>query len=292
MKKKILDQTVSFVLMAGGSAVAGLAYCMFLIPYQINPGGLAGVAMLLNFLLGTPVGLMTILMNVPLFAVGIRLFGASYGLKSVFGMVLFSLMIDFFTYLVPLPAATSNLLLASIFGGILLGIGVGMVFRGGGSTGGVDIIGQIVSHYTNLSTGTAILLADGTIIAAAGLVLGNLELVLYALVNVYLQTQAIDLVLEGMSYTRALFVVSDAAEKVSRAITGKMKRGATLLHATGAYTEQRKDVVFSVMSKREVCRARNLVREIDPQAFVIITDVYEVLGEGFHPRGAELPTAQ
>lgn len=280
------------VLVGSGSAVAGLAYCMFLIPHQINPGGLTGVAMLLNFLLGTPVGLMTILMNVPLFVLGIRLFGASYGIKSVFGMVLFSLMIDFFTYLVPLPVATGNLLLASIFGGLLLGIGVGLVFRGGGSTGGVDIIGQIVSHYSNLSTGTAILLADGTIITMAGLVLGSLELVLYALVNVYLQTQAIDLVLEGISYTRALFVVSDSAEKISRAITGKMKRGATLLHATGAYTEQRKDVVFSVMSKREVCRARTLVREIDPRAFVIITDVYEVLGEGFRPRSAELPGAQ
>jgi uncharacterized membrane-anchored protein YitT (DUF2179 family) len=289
MKKNIFDFSLSLLLMLAGSIIGGLAYSAFLIPYQINPGGLSGVAMLLNYLLGTPVGLLTIVMNIPLFVIGVRLFGAVYGIKSVAGMVMFSVMIDFFTYLVPLKPPTENLLLAAIFGGLLVGIGIGLVFRGGGSTGGTDIIGQIISHYTNFSTGTAILFTDGMIICAAGLVLGNIEILLYALVNIYLQTQAIDLVLEGASYTRAMFVISDHAEKISRLITSNLSRGATLFHATGAYTDKRRDVVFSVMSKREVSRARFLIKQQDPRAFVIITDVYEVLGEGFRPRLSNTP---
>jgi uncharacterized membrane-anchored protein YitT (DUF2179 family) len=284
VKKKILEHLVSLLLIAIGSTISGLAYAWFLLPHQVVPGGVSGIAMILNYFLGTPVGIVSILLNLPLFVLGIKVLGASYGVKSIVGMVLSSLMIDFFTYVVPLQPATSNVMLACIFGGLMLGAGLGLVFRGGGSTGGTDIVGQVLNRYTNLSTGTAILLADCVIILLAGLCYQNFELALYAFLNVYLQTRAIDLVIEGVSYTRAMWVVSDASNDISKAITQKMGRGATLLHATGAYTDARKDVVFIVMSKREVSLAREIVKKVDAKAFIIITDVYEVLGEGFRPR--------
>lgn len=284
MKKRILPHLFSLLLIVVGSLVSGLAYAWFLLPHRVVPGGVSGVAMILNYFLDTPVGLVTIVLNIPLFVVGIRVLGSTYGFKSMLGMVLSSLAIDFFTYVVPLAPATQNVMLACIFGGLVLGAGLGLVFRGGGSTGGTDILGQVINHYTNLSTGTAILVIDFAIILLAGAAYNNLELALYGFLNVYLQTRAIDLVLEGVSYTRAMFIVSDDAEKISRAITRQMRRGATVLHATGAYTFTRKDVVFSVMSKREVSRARAIAKQIDKKAFIIITDVYEVLGEGFKPR--------
>ena len=268
-----------------GSAVMALAYTLFLIPHHIVPGGAGGVAMILNYFFATPVGLTILVINIPLFVLGIKTLGRTYGVKSILGIAVSSLLIDGFTYIFHIGSATDNKILACVFGGIMLGAGLGLVFRGGGSTGGSDIVGQVLNRYTNFSTGTSILVVDFVVITAAGLCFGQFELALYGYLNLYLQTRAIDLVLEGLSYTRALFIIiSDSADAIARAITTKMNRGATVLNATGAYSQERKDMVFSVMAKREVSRARMIVRETDPRAFVVITDVYEVLGEGFKPR--------
>lgn len=264
--------------------MAALAYNLFLIPHQIVPGGAGGVAMVLNHFFRTPVGVVVILLNVPVFILGIRTLGKTYGLKSLVGMALTALFIDLGDYWLHLRPATDNPILACVFGGIMLGAGLGLVFRGGGSTGGSDIIGMAVNRRTSLSTGTAILIVDCAVITAAGLAFGSFELALYGYLNLYLQTRAIDLVLEGLSYTRALFVITGSARAVAGAITARLNRGATILPATGAYSEQAREMVFSVMSRREVTIARDLVRSIDPAAFVVISDVYEVLGEGFRPR--------
>ncbi len=284
MNSRILREFGQVVYIVIGSAVTALAYNLFLIPHHIVPGGAGGVAMILNYFFSTPVGLTILVINIPLFVLGVKVIGRNYGVKSILGVAISSLLIDGFTYVLHLGPATDNKILACIFGGIMLGAGLGLVFRGGGSTGGSDIVGQVLNRYTNLSTGTAILVVDFIVITAAGICFGQFELALYGYLNLYLQTRAIDLVLEGLSYTRALFIISDSADAIARAITGTMNRGATVLNATGAYSKERKDMVFSVMAKREVPRAREIVREVDPHAFIIITDVYEVLGEGFKPR--------
>jgi uncharacterized membrane-anchored protein YitT (DUF2179 family) len=281
---RILRELGQGIYIVIGSAVIALAYNLFLIPHHIVPGGAGGIAMILNYFFATPVGLTILVINTPLFVLGVKVIGRTYGIKSILGVAVSSLLIDGFTYVLHLGPATDNKILACIFGGILLGAGLGLVFRGGGSTGGSDIVGQVLNRYTNLSTGTAILMVDLVVITAAGLCFGQFELALYGYLNLYLQTRAIDLVLEGLSYTRARFIISDSADAVARAITSTMNRGATVLSATGAYSLEKKDMVFSVMAKREVARAREVVREVDPHAFVIITDVYEVLGEGFKPR--------
>jgi uncharacterized membrane-anchored protein YitT (DUF2179 family) len=278
-------ELVSIAYIVLGSAVVALAYNLFLVPHQIVPGGVGGVAMILNHFFETPVGLVILVLNIPLFVFGVKVIGRAYGVKSILGVAVSSLLIDGFTYVLHLSPATDNKILACIFGGILLGAGLGLVFRGGGSTGGSDIIGQVLNRYTNLSTGTALLVVDFVVITAAGLCFDQFELALYGYLNLYLQTRAIDLVLEGVSYTRALFIVSNSAEPIAAAITTQMNRGATVMRATGAYTHEPRDMVFAVMARREVSKAREVVRAIDPHAFIIITDVYEVLGEGFRPRG-------
>jgi len=269
---------------SAGSALMALAYNLFLIPHRIVPGGVGGISMVLNHFFHTPVGVVIVVLNIPLFFIGIRVLGKSYGVKSVLGIIVSSALIDAFGYVFHLPPATDNPILACVFGGLLLGAGLGLVFRGGGSTGGSDIIGQVLSSRSNLSTGTAILLVDAVIITLAGVSFGNIELSLYGFLNLYLQTRAIDLVLEGLSYTRAMFITSDHALSIAKAINSTMNRGATLLEAEGSHTGRPQKMVFSVMSKREVLRAREVVRAIDPGAFIVITDVYEVLGEGFRPR--------
>jgi uncharacterized membrane-anchored protein YitT (DUF2179 family) len=284
VNRRFLRESGQVVYIVLGSVVMALSYNLFLLPHHIVPGGAGGIAIILNYFFAVPVGLTILVINIPLFVVGVKTLGRTYGVKSIIGIVVSSLMIDAFTYLFHVGAATDNKILACIFGGIMLGAGLGLVFRGGGSTGGSDIAGQVLNRYTNLSTGTAILAVDFVVITVAGLCFGQFELALYGYLNLYLQTRAIDLVLEGLSYTRALFIISDSANAIARAITTTMNRGATVLNATGAYSQERKDMVFSVMAKREVPRAREIVREVDPHAFVIITDVYEVLGEGFKPR--------
>lgn len=284
VRSRIIAQANQILMIVIGSAVMAVAYNLFLIPHQIVPGGAGGIAMVLNHFFGTPVGLVIVIVNIPLFIIGIRVLGKSYGLKSLLGIAVSSAMIDGGTYLFRLRSATDEPVLACIFGGILLGAGLGLVFRGGGSTGGSDIVGQVISHYSNLSTGSAILLVDAAVISAAGIAFGRFELALYGYVNLYLQSRAIDLVLEGLSYTRALFVVSESSPDIARAVTLKMNRGATVLPATGAWSGEPREMVFCVMSKREVARAREIALAIDPHAFIITTDVYEVHGEGFRPR--------
>lgn len=292
MKNRLLKSVFEVLLMLAGSAALALSYNLFLMPNKIVPGGVGGLSMLLNHLLGVPVGLTMIALNGPIFAMGIKVLGKSYGLRSLVGLLVSSLLVDFFTYVVPLPVVTTEPLLACLFGGLMLGAGLGLVFRTGASTGGIDIVAQVLAAKSNLTTGSAILLLDFTIISLAGLVYGNFELALFGYVSLYVQTRAVDLVIEGVSYTRALFIVSDRASEIAELITRKLGRGATLLTGQGAFTDRPHTLVFSVMTRRQAQRCRRLVLDHDPHAFVTITDVYDVQGEGFHPRTpADLPGA-
>ena len=277
------------LLMVAGSVLMALAYTLFLIPHRIVPGGAGGIAMILNHHFDTPVGLVIIAINVPLFIVGVRVLGKSYGVRAVLGIAVSSGLIDVIAYAMPQESATDNPVLACIFGGLTIGAGIGLVLRAGGSTGGSDIVGQVIAARSNLSTGSGILLVYVLVISGAGFAFGAGELALLGLLNLYVSTRTIDLVLEGVSYTRAMFIISDSAGDISAAITSTLKRGATLLDAHGGYPRQPRRVVFTVMSRREVLYARDLARTIDPGAFIVITDVYEVLGEGFRPRTPDGP---
>lgn len=288
-RKFIVAQINSLILIIIGSIFVACAYVLFLIPHRIVPGGITGLAMVLNRLILTPVGMITILLNIPLFILAIQLQGKIYTIKSLIAVIISSSFIDLFTYVLRFSSATDNRILASIYGGILLGLGLGIIFKAQASTGGTDIIGQLISRYSNFTTGTAILGVDFIIISLSAIIFQNIELALYGYMTLYLSTKIIDIVLEGFSYTRAAFIISEKPDEINKIILTKLQRGVTELQGYGGYTGISKNILFVVLAKRQIPELVSVTKEIDPNAFIVITDVYEVLGKGFRPRYSPLP---
>ncbi|MCK4674193.1 YitT family protein [candidate division WOR-3 bacterium] len=267
-----------------GCIICALSYAVFLIPHQIVPGGVTGIAMLLHFLYHTPVGLAAIILNIPLFIIAIRILGVSYGVKSVIAIFITNLLIDFLVYTIKIPTPTNNTVLAALYGGLLLGAGLGLVFRGGASTGGTDIVGQILTRFTNLSVGMWIMIVDFVVITLAGVTTGSFELALLGYLALFLSSKVIDLVLEGMDYARAAFIISTKQDKIINGIYDKMRRGVTVLDGYSPYTKEKRPVIMCVITKKETHIFKSLIKDIDDNAFVILTDVFEVLGQGFRRR--------
>ena len=267
-----------------GCVICALSYAAFLVPHQIVPGGMTGIAMILHFLYNTPVGIVTIMLNIPLFIIGIRILGLSFGFKSIIATFVTNILIDFFIYSVKIPSPTDNTILGALYGGLLLGVGLGLIFRGEASTGGTDIVGQVLSRFTNLSIGMWILIVDFFVITLAGITTGSFELALLGYLALFLSSKVIDLVIEGMDYARAVFIISEEYEHVIEAIYEKMRRGATILDGYSAFTKKKRPVIMCVITKKETPLFKSLVKSVDEKAFVILTDVFEVLGEGFRRR--------
>jgi len=275
---------MKYVSMFIGCVLCGLSYAVFLIPHQIVPGGVTGIAMILFFLFKTPVGIITIALNIPLFFIGIKTLGLKYGIQSVIAIICTNLLIDFFVYTVKITSPTENIILGALYGGLLLGLGLGLVFRGGASTGGTDIIGQILSKRTNLSVGMWIMITDFVVITIAGLTTLSIEKALLGYLALFLSSKVIDLVLEGMDYARAIFIISDKHADVVEQIYKQTRRGVTILDGFSPYTKEKRPVIMCVITKKQTALFKSMVQHIDPKAFMIVTDVFEVLGEGFRRR--------
>lgn len=268
----------AWLLIILGSAVGASAYPMFLTSNAIAPGGLTGVAMILNHLLHWPIGVTSLLLCVPLFLAGWKQSGVLFVLRSVGATVLFSLLID----LLPLPAVTDDILLASVFGAVLLGVGLGMILLGGGTTGGTDMLAELLHRrFPSVRVGVFLACADGCVILAAALVMGA-RAALYALINIAISAYVIDQVLSGTGKAKACFIISDLSERISTRIMQEMERGVTLLNATGAYSGAGKNLIICVCAAREIARLKQIVKLEDQKAFMFITDTHETLGEGFN----------
>ncbi|HOB08981.1 MAG: YitT family protein [Limnochordia bacterium] len=261
-----------------GVAVTAFGLTWFLIPGRIAAGGVSGLATVGYHLFDLPVGLTMLVLNIPLFAASITVLGAVYGAKTFIGTIVLSVLVDVFQrWAVPL---TSDPLLTAVYGGVITGIGLGITFRSGGSTGGTDMAAQLVAHFLPTTVGRALLFVDGFVILMAGFAFGP-ELALYALLAVFISTKTVDLVQEGQSYAKAAFIISDHSDKVGELILSQLERGATALAGKGVYTGTEREVLFVIVSRSEIRTLCRLVSEIDPKAFVVISDVHEVLGEGF-----------
>ncbi len=267
-----------------GGIIFAFGYAAFLIPHKIVPGGVSGIAMILRFLYNTPVGIMAILLNIPLFIIALRILGISFGVKSLAAIIYTNLLIDFFVYSVGIKSPTDNVVLATLYGGILLGLGLGLIFRGDASTGGTDIVGQIFSRYTNLSIGMWIMIVDFAVITMAGITTRSIELALLGYLALFLSSKVIDLILEGIDYARAAFIISTKSEKITDQIYEKMQRGVTILDGHSPYSREKRPVIMCVITKKETPFFKSLVKKVDRDAFVILTDVFEVLGKGFRSR--------
>jgi len=267
-----------------GCVLCALSYAVFLIPHQIVPGGVTGIAMILHFLYRSPVGIITIILNIPLFLVAFKILGIRFGVKSVIAILITNILIDFFIYTLKIATPTDNVILGALYGGLLLGLGLGLVFRAGASTGGTDIVGQLLTKNTNLSVGMWIMIVDFVVITLAGITTGSIELALLGYLALFLSSKVIDLVLEGMDYARAAFIISSEHQKLIDEIYKKMKRGVTVLDGHSPYSKEKRPVVMCVITKKETHSFKTLIKNIDKKAFVILTDVFEVLGQGFRRR--------
>jgi len=271
------EQLMAWLQIVLGCVIGAAAYPTFLDPGKIAPGGLTGVAMIMKHLWGWDIGITSLILNIPLFIVGYKAMGRIFAFRSLVATILFSLMID----LLPLQAVPVEPMLGTLYGGILLGIGLGFILRGGATTGGTDMVARLVHKYLPfMSVGMFLFLIDCVVVVAAWIFIGSSE-ALYALVCIFVSGKAVDMVMLGLSSNKACFVITDQWEKVSRRLLDEMERGVTQLTAKGAYTGVNRPVVLCVLPPQEVSRLKEIVRQEDERAFMFITEAHEALGEGF-----------
>jgi uncharacterized membrane-anchored protein YitT (DUF2179 family) len=280
-KKDLKRNLANLTLVVVGSAIMAIGYSLFLIPHHFVPGGVSGMAMIINYFTRLPLGALIMVLNIPVFIVGIRIMGRKYGLRSLLGMVVSSLLIDFFYEVLKLESATDNAVLAAIYGGFMLGVGLGLVFRGRASTGGSDIVGQILNKYTGVSIGIGIMLIDFFVISASGLAFKKLEAPLYGYIVLVISTKVIDMILEGWNYTKLVIITSTQTEKIQEFILNTLDRSGTALKSRSLYLNRAGETIITVIHRKQLAELRDFIKSIDENAFVIINDTYAVLGKGF-----------
>lgn len=261
-----------------GAAIVAIAFNVLLLPNEVASGGVSGISTILKGLFDWKPAFVQWAFNIPLFAAGVILLGKHFGLKTAVGTV----FLPFVVYLTEeWEAWTLNPLLGALFGGIMVGLGLGIVFRGKASTGGTDLAAQIITKYTGLTLGTSVALIDGMIVIAAALVY-DIEQGLYALIGLYVTTKTIDMVQIGWGRSKLVYIITNHQVEIRDAIYKNVNRGVTKLTATGGYTDSEKPIIMVVVHQTEFTRLKQTVKDIDPSAFVIVSDASEVLGEGFN----------
>lgn len=281
MKKNIkLFQFVrTYVIIVTGTLLMALALNIFLIPQRIVTGGASGIGTILYHLTGVKVGIWMLIINVPLFAFGIKSMGWDAMVRTGVATLLLSVFTD----------ATSGIeffmfdhVISSVYGGALMGCGIGVVFLTSSATGGSDLAAkQLETKFRSVSPGRLLLIIDAVIIVSSAFVFRDYTAALYGFLSLYISGAVIDIITGGVNFAKAVFVISDCYDGIRKAVTEDMRRGVTMLHAGGGYTGVSRPVVFCVITKREVVILKQIVRSLDPGAFVIVTDAREVLGEGF-----------
>ena len=261
-----------------GALLMAAAMNLFLIPHRLAAGGISGIAVILFHLFKIPTGLTIVGLNIPLFEAAWLILGPDKVMRSLLGTFFFPVAIELTAPF--LPAATQDPLLASVYGGIVMGLGLGLVFRCHGSTGGTALLSLILNRLTGLTTGQSLLGADLVVIGLAVFVFGA-EAAMYAALSLYISTKVIDLIQEGLSPAKAALIITTCAEEINRRLLQDLGRGVTRLAGRGGYTGEKKEVLLCVISRPQVTRLKALIHDLDPAAFVIIGNAGEVHGEGF-----------
>lgn len=278
--KKPYQSVLMFAKVAIGAAIFSLGFDLFLTPHGFNAGGLSGLAQIVVTLLGFgSVGIFTAIINLPLFIIGYKWIGKKFFWGSLFGMAVLSGTLELFSLL---PAPQVDPLLSTLYGGCICGLGLGMVFVAGGSTGGSDIIVRLLQRkWQHIPIGTINILFDATVAVLTGLVFHDMSRTLYTGVTVFLSGKVIDMVVYSFDYSRVAIIISDEYQKIADVIFHKLERGVTYLEGEGAYSNQEKKVILTAVKKHQMAELKRMVSEIDPNAFVIVQEAHQVLGDGF-----------
>ena len=280
MGKKIFSLIQMYTVMVIGLALYAFGVTAFLLPVKITAGGVTGISMLIFYATGLPMGYPYFAINTFLVILAIRILGTSFGLKTIFSMVVISLLFNIMQVLIKEPLI-KDMFLSSVLGGILCGVGLGITFNQGGSTGGTDIIAMIINKYRNISPGKIILYCDVIIITSSFLVLSSVEKLVYGYVTMWIVAYSIDAFLTGAQQSVQLFIFSEKYEQIADFINTESRRGLTIIEGTGWYTKKQVKMIMTVVRKRESPQIFQKIKEIDPEAFISQGSVMGVYGKGF-----------
>ncbi len=290
-KQKIFSKRwlVDYSLIVAGSFILASGFVLFITPYKIVPGGVYGISIVLHYLLGTPVGMMALAFDIPLTIIGIKVLGPRFGVKTVVGFVLTAFFNDGITYFYGYePLVQGDALLSAIFGGLFLGVGLGLIFKSRATSGGSDIIAMIISKYTKMPVGQLMIFVDSTIVLFGLIVFKDWKIPLYSLIVIFITGKVLDTILEGLNYDKVLFIISDKFEEIGDKIIHDLNRGGTLFSGKGMYNQKEKQVIFTVVNRREVAILQEYIHHVDPRAFVTVLNANEILGEGFKSMHSKL----
>lgn len=282
MKKESKKLILEFIGVTVGCIFMGIGINMFFKPYTIAPGGLSGLSVVLSKITGLSVSTIMLAIGIPLLLFSIKILGKRDAIKTFIGMILLSSVIKVTEPLAYIQA-TQDILLSSISGAILLGIGLGVVFSVDGSTGGTDLIALMLNRvFPNMSVSKCLTIIDGMVVLSAGIANRNLETGLYSAIALYIIVKVIDAIISGFEYSKAFMIITSDPEKLRNAIVHDVRKGVTLLEGKGGYTNDDKHILLVVVNKKQQeVHLKRLIKKEDPDAFIIVSDVHEVLGEGF-----------
>ncbi len=274
----------SYALILVGSFIMAAGYVFFISPYKLVPGGVYGIGIVLYHLTNglIPVGVTGLVFNIPLTIIGLRALGPRFGVKTIVGFILASGFIDGLTFLWGnKPLVEDEALLSSIFGGILIGFGLGLVFKAKASSGGSSIMAMLATKYTRIPVGQTLIVIDSIIVLVGLVAFRQWDIPLYSWIVIFITGKVIDVTMEGISYEKTLFIISDKYEEISRKILYDLNRGGTYIEGKGMYNNADKKIIFVNVSRRELSILTEYVHEIDPKAFLTVIEASEILGEGF-----------
>lgn len=260
-----------------GSLLMSLSVNLFLVPLKLAEGGVVGVGILLFYRFGIPLWVTTLLLNIPIMALGVRVKGWKILWRSLVGVAAFS---GFLALTAGMPAVTNQTVLAIVFGGVTMGVGLGLVFRSGGTTGGTDILAIVAQQKFGFSVGTMAMAVDALVLVGAGFAF-SAEAAMWAAITLTISSKVVDLVQEGFYAAKGITIITGEPQAIARVILDEIGRGVTIMPGVGAFTGQPRSVLYTVVQRGELTRIKQIAYKIDPRAFVVVADVHEVLGEGF-----------
>lgn len=280
MKKDRITFLEIIILIVGCFLMAA-SLNLFFNPHSIAPGGLTGLAVVINTVSPIPLWVVNLVLNVPLFVLAFKILSRKDCVKTILGILLLTLALKV-TANLSMIDVTNDIILAIISGSILMGFGHGLIFRINGTTGGTDLIGLLLNKYIpSLSVPVLMGAVDSIVVALSGIVTGKIEIALYSTLALYIIVKMSDLMIEGFDYSKSFMIISDKYKEINKIIMEDLERGATILNGEGAYTGSDKKVILVVVTKKEVVKLKKLVKEVDPNSFIIITDIHEAVGNGF-----------
>ena len=284
IKEKLFSKQwlINYSLIIVGSFILASGFVFFITPYKFVPGGVYGISIVFHYLFGTPVGLMALAFDIPLTIIGIKVLGPRFGVKTVLGFTMTAFFVDGITYLYGFePLIEGDALLSSIFGGVVVGFGLGLIFKAKATSGGSDIVAMIISKYTKLPLGQLMIMVDSAIVLVGLIIFKDWKIPLYSLIVIFITGKVVDVVLQGVSYDKTLFIISDKYDLIRDKIINDLNRGGTYLKGEGMFNQNEKTIIYTVLNRRELAILQDYIHKIDPGAFLTVINANEILGNGF-----------